>query len=66
MNAAADLAPAIKAEVVHSPVIACDGGNGGLGHPRVYLSFNGAPSITCPYCSRIFTLAEGVKVGHGH
>lgn len=33
--------------------IACDGGKGALGHPRVYLTFPpNSGEIVCPYCSR--------------
>ena len=56
----------IKAELVHSASVACDGGNTGMGHPKVYLAFGEATAIVCPYCSRKFVLAEGAKVGHGH
>jgi len=31
---------------VDEPVVACNGGGGALGHPRV----------ECPYCSRLFVL----------
>jgi len=32
----------------------CDGGGGALGHPLVYLRFEGKPSVDCYYCSRRF------------
>jgi uncharacterized Zn-finger protein len=33
--------------------IACDGGKGSLGHPRVFLTFKKeANEVVCPYCSR--------------
>jgi uncharacterized Zn-finger protein len=35
-------------------VAACDGGEGPLGHPRVYLNLGAAGKIECPYCSRLF------------
>ncbi len=35
-------------------VAACDGGEGPLGHPRVYLNLGPAGKIECPYCSRLF------------
>ncbi len=35
----------------------CDGGDGPLGHPRVYLRINAAHT-DCPYCSRRYQLAE--------
>jgi uncharacterized Zn-finger protein len=33
---------------------ACDGGEGPLGHPRVYLNLGPSGKIECPYCSRLF------------
>ncbi len=40
--------------------IACDGGGGALGHPKVYLHIDAAAgdSITCPYCSRMYVLKK--------
>jgi uncharacterized Zn-finger protein len=35
-------------------VAVCSGGEGPLGHPRVYLSLAPAGKIECPYCSRLF------------
>jgi uncharacterized Zn-finger protein len=35
-------------------VAACDGGEGALGHPRVYLNLAPAGKVECPYCSRLF------------
>ncbi|MDE1152840.1 MAG: zinc-finger domain-containing protein [Micavibrio sp.] len=32
----------------------CNGG-GALGHPKVYYTFDGADSVTCGYCDRLFT-----------
>ncbi|MGB8602949.1 MAG: zinc-finger domain-containing protein [Rhizomicrobium sp.] len=32
--------------------VACDGGP--LGHPKIYLEFAEADSVTCPYCGRRF------------
>ena len=45
--------------------IACDGNAAeGLGHPRVWLDLTAHGEIVCPYCSRTYVLAEGVKLGH--
>ncbi len=44
--------------VVESRVIACDGGDGPLGHPLVYLRIEDT-QVTCPYCSRTYRLKEG-------
>ena len=48
---------------VESPVVACDGGGGALGHPRVYLNMGSKSEIECPYCGRRYALAAGA---HGH
>ncbi len=50
---------------VDSRVVACDGGDGALGHPRVWLKIE-ARQIFCPYCSRLFVLREGAGDDHGH
>lgn len=34
--------------------VMCDGGNGALGHPRVYYTFDGKDRIVCGYCDREF------------
>jgi len=39
-----------------SKTVACDGGGGPLGHPRVYLNLGDAAKIECPYCSRLYVL----------
>lgn len=45
-------------EVFHEEV-ACDGGGGPLGHPRVYLHIEQESGrITCPYCSRSYVYKE--------
>jgi len=45
--------------------IACDGGNGALGHPRVYLSIGEEGFVECGYCDRKYVLKEGAG-HHGH
>ena len=51
---------------VDTPTVACDGGGGSLGHPKVYLKFDDEREIVCPYCSKRFILNEGANVAHGH
>ncbi|MBC7953217.1 MAG: zinc-finger domain-containing protein [Rhodospirillaceae bacterium] len=55
----------IETQIVDTATVACDGGTGPLGHPRVYLTFGHAREVVCPYCSRSYQLAEGAKA-HGH
>ena len=44
----------IEVFYVDGDSVACDGGGGALGHPRVYLALNQAGRATCPYCGRVF------------
>ncbi len=50
---------------VDTRVLACDGGDGPLGHPRVWLRIEGR-QVCCPYCSRLFVLQAGAGDEHGH
>jgi uncharacterized Zn-finger protein len=54
-------------ETIHvdDRTVACDGGDGGLGHPRVFLRILDR-DVTCPYCSRHYVLNEGAGEGDGH
>lgn len=38
----------------HADGVSCDGGNGALGHPKVWYTFDGKKEITCKYCDRLF------------
>ena len=55
----------VETIVVDSRVLACDGGDGPLGHPRVWLRIVGEQTY-CPYCSRVFVLRPGAGDDHGH
>jgi uncharacterized Zn-finger protein len=54
-------------EIIHvdSRVVACDGGDGALGHPRVFLRIP-EDDVMCPYCSRLYVLNPGADDSHGH
>lgn len=43
---------------VQSRYLSCDGGEGALGHPRVYLNMGEDSQVECPYCDRLFILDE--------
>ena len=51
---------------VESTVVACDGGGGALGHPRVYLHMDTRGEVECPYCSRRYILKDGAGTAAGH
>ena len=43
--------PAPETKIVKVHRIACDGGEGGLGHPRIYLQIPADTGwVECPYC----------------
>lgn len=49
-----------------STVIACDGGDGPLGHPRVFLNMGEDGAVDCPYCGRRYVLKAGAGHAAGH
>jgi uncharacterized Zn-finger protein len=54
-------------EIIHvgTRTVACDGGDGALGHPRVFLRIPGE-QVMCPYCSRMYVLNPGADHASGH
>jgi uncharacterized Zn-finger protein len=52
--------------VVATQTVSCDGGDGPLGHPAVYLNFGDKTKVVCPYCSRAFVVAEGAERAADH
>ncbi len=55
------------AEIFHvdDRTVACDGGDGALGHPRVFLRITDR-DVVCPYCSRHYILNDGAGHDTGH
>jgi uncharacterized Zn-finger protein len=51
---------------VEDRTVACDGGGGALGHPRVFLKIAPQGFVECPYCDRKFVLKAGAKAAGGH
>jgi uncharacterized Zn-finger protein len=45
--------------IVDSTRIACDGDEGALGHPRVWLQMGADGQVDCGYCDRRFILKGG-------
>ena len=47
----------VNEEQVASDVteVVCSGGEGALGHPKVYLRFDEQSQVQCYYCGKIFT-----------
>jgi uncharacterized Zn-finger protein len=65
MDATARPVPPTETIEVDDRVVACDGGDGALGHPRVFLYIE-HESVMCPYCSRLYVLREGAGHASGH
>ena len=54
-----------ETRIVHSRRIACDGGEGALGHPRVWLTIpHDTGWVECGYCDARFVLANGAGDDH--
>ena len=51
--------------VVTSNRVACDGGGGALGHPKVYLQIGEEGFVECGYCDRRFVLAKDAADADG-
>jgi len=51
--------PPPETRTVSSRRVACDGDEGALGHPRVWLEIDARGFVDCPYCDRRFLLTAG-------
>lgn len=45
--------------LVTTPKVACDGGGGALGHPKVWYDMYETEHVECKYCDRVFVLKGG-------
>lgn len=49
-----------ETKIVDTAKIACDGGEGALGHPRVWLHIPAEDGfVECPYCDAKYILKDG-------
>jgi len=48
-----------ETKLVSTKTVACDGGEGALGHPRVYLTMDEEGKVVCPYCDKLYILQGG-------
>ncbi|VDD82401.1 unnamed protein product [Mesocestoides corti] len=49
-NFAMELIEKVPPKKVADRIVACDGGNGALGHPKVYINLDKPGPHTCGYC----------------
>nr|CAG4644516.1 EOG090X0NBY [Lepidurus arcticus] len=59
---AIDLIAKVPPKVVKQRVVACDGGGGALGHPKVYINLDQPGAHDCGYCGLRFKKDDR----HGH
>lgn len=45
---------------VETASVACNGGGGALGHPKVYLSMSKGRT-KCPWCGQVYVLKAGAR-----
>ena len=41
--------------------VACNGGGGALGHPKVWYDMSADDYVECKYCDRVFALKGGSR-----
>jgi uncharacterized Zn-finger protein len=51
---------------VDTKTVSCDGGQGALGHPRIYMNLSAEGRAECGYCDRLFVLKAGLKLSDAH
>ncbi len=52
-----DMTNAPQVQIVTTWKVACDGGEGALGHPRIWLSIpQDSGEVTCGYCDKQFQI----------
>lgn len=57
----------VETVIVETSVLGCNGGDGPLGHPRVYLTIGENGHVDCPYCGRRYAQnAETAKKTQSH
>jgi uncharacterized Zn-finger protein len=47
--------------IVNTTRVACNGGDGALGHPTVYLEMGEENAVECGYCDRRFVLSASAQ-----
>jgi len=46
---------------IETETVGCDGGDGLLGHPLVYLALEANGAVDCPYCGRRYVRKPDAK-----
>jgi uncharacterized Zn-finger protein len=55
-----------EAVTVDDTHVACDGGGGALGHPKVYMQIGDEDYVECGYCDRRFVLSERARIARAN
>ncbi|MEQ1782823.1 MAG: zinc-finger domain-containing protein [Hyphomonadaceae bacterium] len=59
--ASGNLADNPEVVLVATKKVACDGGGGALGHPKVWYDMSEQDYVECKYCDRLFVLKGGSR-----
>jgi uncharacterized Zn-finger protein len=53
-------------EVIYADAhrVACDGGGGALGHPKVWYEMGDEGQVECLYCGRLYIRKAGASTAH--
>jgi uncharacterized Zn-finger protein len=57
--------PPVEKIIVQAHRIACDGGGGAMGHPKVWYEMGSDHEVECLYCGRVF-VQDLVASDSGH
>lgn len=62
ISGAAMTTETLETQIVDAYRIPCDGGDSGLGHPRVWLQIPvDTGTVTCPYCDKVFVHRDSAE-----
>ncbi len=53
-----------ETEIVTTRRVCCDGGEGPLGHPRIWLTIGESGEVVCPYCGKKYVLDPNCAAAH--
>ena len=56
---------AVERIEVETHSVACDGGGGVHGHPKVYLEMGADSEVQCPYCNCFYVLRKAATQDNG-
>ncbi|MFN8732992.1 MAG: zinc-finger domain-containing protein [Hyphomonadaceae bacterium] len=59
VNGSPNSAQPVETIYVDNHRVACDGGGGSLGHPKVWYEMGDEGKVECLYCGRVYIIKDG-------